>query len=129
MADGDEPLKRHAAGLRDHVHLGDAAFDEAGGEFLLERNQPGIEHEVAVERHDALVLGGAREQRLGIGRDQPLGGYGSRRLGRRLDRLEAEPRRADPRQRAVDVVEQLLRALAVAVGVGRAGVEAIHVGV
>ncbi len=111
MADRDESLERHAAGLRDHVHLGDAAFDEAVGEFLLERDQSGIEHEIAVERDDALVLGGAGEQRLGIGRDQPLGRCGAAVLAGGSDRLEAEPRRADARQRPVDMVEQLLRAL------------------
>ena len=99
MADRDESLERHAAGLRDHVHLGDAAFDEAVGEFLLERDQPGIEHEVAVERDDALVLGGAREQRLGIGRDQPLGRCGAAALagGSTVSRLS---RAAPTRDRA-----------------------------
>ncbi len=44
MADGDKALERHAARLRDHVHLSDAAFHEAVGELLLEGNEAGIEH-------------------------------------------------------------------------------------
>ncbi len=48
------PCERHAARLRNHVHLGDAAFHEAIRELIAKRDETGVEHQVGVERDDAV---------------------------------------------------------------------------
>ena len=52
---GSMPPSASAAGLGDHVLLGDAALDEALREALAERDQPAVEVEVGVERDEPLA--------------------------------------------------------------------------
>ena len=97
------------------------------GNLLAERDQPGVEHQVGVERDDAFGPSAARTSSASrIGRDQALGRRGGAGVAGGSTVSSAEPRRPSRGKARVDAVEQLLDALRVAVGVGRAGVEAVE---
>src|SRR5687768_7491760 len=73
MDDRQQSAKGHATGLRDHVLLRDAAFEEAVGKPSAKRDDPAVEDEIGIERHqrrDALAL---LDEGGGIGRYQSLG--------------------------------------------------------
>ena len=108
MADGEQAGERHRAGLRDHVLLGDPALEEALREALPERDEPGVEPQVAVERDEPRLA-------LGLRRRAPRRRPAISRCGRsaaaaRAPARSLEPHRlgAEPREPLVEPRHELL---------------------
>ena len=104
---GDQPGQRHRAGLRDHVLLGDPALEETVGIPLAEGDEPGVEAEVGVERDEPRLRGGRLEQRLAVGRDEPLPLLRRRTVLRRLGLYQRDRRCAERLQPPVQAGLQL----------------------
>ena len=71
-----DAVERHATGGRDHVLLGDAAFDETIRQLGFGRLNPAIREQVAVQNDDLLPYPRHLQQLVSVREHEPL------RLGR-----------------------------------------------
>src|SRR3990170_716042 len=81
--------------LRHHVLFSDAALDEAVRELVRERDQTGVEDEVAVEGDDSFVATSETAQPIAIGVDESAADRRDSRVGLEgtgRDRAESDVR-------------------------------------